>query len=370
MSSGFAPSSTSEPDLLAAARRGDEGAYRELVERHRGELHAHCYRMTASVHDAEDALQDALLRVWRGLSRFEGRSSLRSWLYKIATNACLDLIERRKRRVLPIDFGPPADPADGVGEPLVESVWIEPYPDVSLGIEDGYAAPDARYEQRESVELAFIAAVQHLPASQRAVLIMRDVLGFSAQEAAESLETTVASANSALQRARKTVDERLPEQSQQATLRALGDDDLSTLVEGYMDAMQRGDVDTVVSMLAEDAAWSMPPLATWFRGDEVRKFLQVGPLSGEWRWRHMPARVSGQPAVGAYTWDEREGCYLPFALDVMTLEGGRIKEITAFITRAMEGEDREFYARWPEKALDERRGSIFQSFGLPGRLTD
>jgi RNA polymerase sigma-70 factor (ECF subfamily) len=278
MNTGFASSGTTdERELLEAARRGDEGAYRELVEHYRGELHAHCYRMTGSVHDAEDALQDALLRVWRSVSRFEGRSSLRSWLYKIATNACLDLIERRKKRVLPIDFGPPADPADGVGEPLVESVWIEPYPDVSLGVEDGYAAPDARYEQRESVELAFIAAVQHLPGSQRAVLIMRDVLGFSASEAAESLETTVASANSALQRARKTVDERLPEQSQQATLRALGDDELSELVEGYMEAMQRGDVDTVVSMLAEDAAWSMPPLATWFRGDEVRGFLRRGP---------------------------------------------------------------------------------------------
>jgi RNA polymerase sigma-70 factor (ECF subfamily) len=364
------PATANENDLLEAARRGDEGAYRDLVEGYRGELHAHCYRMLGSVHDAEDALQDALLRVWRGLPRFQGRSSLRSWLYKITTTACLDIVERRKKRVLPIDLGPASDPLDGPGEPLVESVWIEPYPDGDH-VGDGYAAPDARYEQRESVELAFIAAVQHLPATQRAVLIMRDVLGFSAQEAAESLETTVPSANSALQRARRTVEERLPEQSQQATLRALGDDELRGLVENYMDALQRGDVERMVSMLADDAAWSMPPLASWYRGDELPTFLRVGPLSGEWRWKHLPARVNGQLTSAAYSWVEEEGAYLPFALDVLTLEGRKIKEVTAFITRALEGNAREYYSRWPEKALDRgARGTIFASFGLPAQLTD
>src|SRR4051794_8805664 len=327
--------------------------------------------MTASVHDAEDALQDALLRVWRGVGRFEGRSSLRSWLYKIATNACLDLIERRKKRVLPMDLGPAADPTVPAGDPIMESVWVEPYPDMAFGVEDGYASPDARYEQRESVELAFIAAVQHLPATQRATLIMRDVLGFSAQETADSLETSVASANSALQRARKTLDERLPEQSQQATLRALGDDELRGLVEGYMEAMQRGDVDRVVSMLAEEAVWSMPPLASWYHGDQLPGFLRVGPLSGEWRWRHLPARVNGQLTSAAYSWVDAEGCYLPFALDVLTFEGRRIAEVTSFITRAFEGDAREYYARWREKALDRgARGAIFESFGLPPRLTD
>src|SRR3954454_1283098 len=203
------------PNLLEAARGGDEDAFRRLVEPHRGELHAHCYRMLGSVHDAEDALQDALLRAWRGLSRFQGRSSLRSWLYKIATTTCLDVIAKRPKRVLPVDYGPAADPHDGPGEPLVESVWLEPYADERLGLEDGYAAPEARYERRESVELAFIAALQHLPARQRAVLILREVLGFSAREAAEALETTTASVNSALQRARAAVEERLAEQSQQ-----------------------------------------------------------------------------------------------------------------------------------------------------------
>ena len=221
-----------EQALLEAARQGDEDAYGRLVGQYRAGLHAHCYRMLGSVPDAEDALQDALLRAWRGLPRFEGRSSFRSWLYKIATNACLNAIERRPTRVLPIDYGPAADPHDGIAEPLVESVWVDPYPDENLGLEDGFAAPEARYEQRESVELAFIAALQHLPARQRAVLILRDVLGFSGAEVADVLETTAASVYSVLQRAHKTVDERLPERSQQATLRSLGEGALREVVDG------------------------------------------------------------------------------------------------------------------------------------------
>jgi RNA polymerase sigma-70 factor (ECF subfamily) len=201
-----------EHELVAAARGGDERAFQHLVGPRHGELHAHCYRMLGSVQDAEDALQEALLRAWRGMRRFEGKSSLRAWLYRIATNTCLDTIGRRPRRVLPMDHGPGADPHDPPGAPLAESVWIEPYPDKLLPAGDAFASPEASYEQRESVELAFIAALQLLPPRQRAVLIMRDVLGFSAREVAESLETTVASANSALQRARKTVDERFPEQ--------------------------------------------------------------------------------------------------------------------------------------------------------------
>src|SRR5205085_3718106 len=245
-------SAAGERDLLAAARTGDEGAYARLVESYRGELHAHCYRMLGSVHDAEDALQEALLRAWRGLPRFEGRSSLRSWLYTIATNTCLNAIAKRPKRVLPIDYAPAADPHEGPGEPVIESVWVEPYPDETLGLEDGFASPEARYEQREAVELAFVAALQNLAPNQRAVLILREVLGFSAREVADSLETSVPSVNSALQRARKTVEERLPDQSQQATLRALGDDSLREVVDGYVEAWQRGDVEAVVSMLTED----------------------------------------------------------------------------------------------------------------------
>jgi RNA polymerase sigma-70 factor (ECF subfamily) len=370
----MATSSTSttghERELLEAARRGDEDAFRRLVDPYRGELHAHCYRMLGSLHDAEDALQDAMLRAWRGLARFEGRSSLRSWLYTIATNTSLTLIERRPKRVLPIDYGPSVDYHDGLGLPPGESVWVEPYPDENVGLGSGPAAPEARYELRESVELAFVAALQHLPANQRAVLILREVLGFSAREAGEALDTSVPSVNSALQRARQTVDERLPEQSQQATLRALGDDELREVVEGYMDAMQRGDVNAVVSMLAEDAAWSMPPLPAWFSGREgLTGFLTQGPLSGDWRWRHLPARANGQPAVGSYCWYEDDGAYRPFALDVLTLDGKRIKAITSFITRSTRSRDPEFYLRYPEQPFDRSEaGAAFERFGLPDRL--
>ena len=182
-----ATASMSERELLGAARGGDEDAFRRLVEPHRTALHAHCYRMLGSLYDAEDALQDALLRAWRGLSGFDGRSALRRWLYRIATNACLDAIARRPKRVLPIDYGP-ADEV-GFGERVADAVWLEPYPDEMLGLEQGYAAPEARYEQREAVELAFVAALQHLPARQRAVLVLREVLGFSAKEVSETLGT-------------------------------------------------------------------------------------------------------------------------------------------------------------------------------------
>jgi RNA polymerase sigma-70 factor, ECF subfamily len=361
---------TQEQEQLTAARAGDEDAFRRLVEPYRGELHAHCYRMLGSVHDAEDALQDALLRAWRGLARFEGRSSLRSWLYRIATNACLDVIGRRPKRVLPIDYAPAADPHEGPGEPIVESIWLEPYPDEQLGIEDGFAAPEARYERRESVELAFIAALQHLPATQRAVLILRDVLGFSAREAAETLETTTASVNSALQRARAAADQRLPEQSQQETLRSLGDERVREIVESYVDAWERGDVDAVVAMLAEDATFAMPPLRTWFRGREaLTVFLAGWPLSGAWRWRPVPARANGQPALAFYSWDPDEGSYLPFALNVLTLRGSKISDVTAFVTRSTQLPEREVYARWPEQPADRLRTvAAFERFGLPERL--
>src|SRR4051794_8430208 len=289
------PTTPTDTATLESARSGDEGAFARLVDPFRGELHAHCYRMLASPMDAEDALQETLLRAWRALARFEGRSSLRSWLYTIATNTCLNAIERRPKRVLPIDYGPASDPhGDYLGLPPIETTWVDPYPDQGLGLEDGYAGPEARYELRESVELAFVAALQNLPANQRAALILREVLGFSANETAEALETSVPSVNSALQRARKTVDEKLPEESQQATLRALGDDKLREIVDGYMDAMGRGDVDAMVSMLADDAAWSMPPLPAWFRGADLRGFMEIGPLSGDWRWRHLPTRANGQ----------------------------------------------------------------------------
>jgi RNA polymerase sigma-70 factor (ECF subfamily) len=366
-----APGTTAqEQELIEAARAGGEDAFRRLVEPLQGELHAHCYRMLGSVHDAEDAIQEALLRAWRGLPRFEGRSSLRSWLYKIATNTCLDVVARRPKRVLPIDYAPAADPHQGPGEPIVESVWVEPYADERLGLQDGYAAPEARYEQREGVELAFIAALQHLPPNQRTVLILREVLGYSAKEVADTLDTTVASVNSALQRARASVEERLPEQSQQATLRALGDDGLREVVDRYVDAWDRGDVDGVVAMLTEDATFSMPPLQTWFGGREaIRIFLAGWPLSGLWRWRHLFVRANGQPALAFYAWDPERETYLPFALNVLTLRGDRISDVTAFIARAADDPDRSVIARLPEQPYDElRMAAAFGRFDLPERL--
>ena len=367
---------TAERELLAAAGNGDEAAFQRLVEPHRRELHAHCYRMLASVHDAEDALQEAMIRAWRGIGRFEGRSSLRGWLYKIATNACLDAIGKRPKRVLPVDYGPASDPHDGPGEPVVESVWIEPYPDDELGLEDGYAAPDARYEQRESVELAFVAALQYLPPNQRAVLVLREVLGFSAKEVAEALETTVASVNSALQRARSAVEDRVPEHSQQETLRTLGDEKVRELVQSYVDAWAREDIDEVVSMLAEDATFSMPPLRSWYGGPEggheqLKDFMKVGPLSGEWRWKPLHVRASGQEALGFYEWSEEEGAYIPFALNVLTFRGEKIAAVDCFATRSIESADHAAYGRWPDEPMDpDRLDWFFLRFGLPARLDD
>jgi RNA polymerase sigma-70 factor (ECF subfamily) len=318
-----------ESDLLEAARRGDEDAYAALVDTHRAALHAHCYRMLGSVPDAEDALQEALLRAWRGLSRFEGRSSLKSWLYKISTNACLRAIERRPTRVLPVDFGPAGDPHGELDEPLVESVWLEPYPDERLP--EDVLAPDARYEQRESVELAFVAALQHLPARQRAVLILRDVLGFSGGEVADALEMSPDAVYSALQRAHRTVDERLPAQSQQVALRSIGDERLRTLVDRYVDAWERADVDALVDLLTEDAVIAMPPYRTWYAGrDAVLTFLARTPLRGQ-RWRILPTHANGQLAFAHYLVSEETGAYEWHHVLTVGLRDGRIAELIAFL---------------------------------------
>ena len=362
---------TAQSALLRRAQDGDEDAFREVIEPHQRELHAHCYRMLGSVYDAEDALQDAMLRAWRGLARFGGRASLRSWLYTIATNACLDQLGRRAKRVLPMDFGPATDPQIAPGEPIAETTWLEPYPDQAFGLEDGYSAPEARYERRESVELAFVAALQHLPANQRAVLLLREVLGFSARETAEMLDTTVASVNSALQRARAAVDERVPAPSQQATLRGLGDEALRKIVDRYVEAWERCDVEAFARMLTEEASFAMPPLARWYHTREgIATWAALSPLSGQWRWRTLLTRANGQPALGFYAWDDDQGAYIAFALNVLTFEGELIREITAFVARSIEPADAESYEHWPNQASDEKRlAGTFASFGLPDRLT-
>jgi RNA polymerase sigma-70 factor, ECF subfamily len=332
-----------ERRLLEAAQAGDRRAFALLIGPYQAQLRTHCYRMLGSLHDAEDALQETMLRAWSGLAQFESRSSLRSWLYRIATNASLRMIEKRPKRVLPIDYGPAADPHEAFGEPLSESTWLEPYPDAELGVDSALLGPDARYEQRESIELAFAAAFQHLPARQRAVLILRDVLGFSARETAEALETTPVSVDSALQRAHKAVAERVPGQTQQETLRALGDAELREIVQRFADAWERNDVDAVVAMLADDARMTMPPWPRWYSGrDDVATFLRGWPLAARKHWRVLPTSANGQPAVAGYLRDEQTGAFRPETIIVLTLRATSIEQITAF--------------RSPE---------LFRRFGLP-----
>ncbi len=320
-----------ENDLLEAARHGDERAFSQLIGSQRSALHAHCYRMLGSVQDAEDALQETLLNAWRALPRFEGRSSLKSWLYRIATNACLKTIERRPRRVLPIDYGPAADPHDPLAAPLVESVWIEPYPDAGIELEDRTCLPRRTLRAARGVELAFVAALQHIPARQRAVLILRDVLAFSAKEVAETLEMTPAAVDTALQRAHKTVDERLPGRSQQDTLQAIGDEQLRELVDGFIDAWERADVDSVVAMLAHEATIAMPPQPTWYRGrDAVATFLRVVAFAPGMRWRLLPVSANGQLAFGEYRWNETTKRFAGRAVMVLTIADALIADITAF----------------------------------------
>jgi RNA polymerase sigma-70 factor, ECF subfamily len=332
LSSREMPTASDIEDVgLPAARRGDEAAFRELVEAHRADLHAHCYRMLGSLHDADDALQDTLLRAWRALPKFRGDSSLRTWLYRIATNVCLDAIARRPKRVLPVDYGPPTPAGASESErPLPESLWIEAYPDGALGVADGAEAPEARYERREALELAFVAALQHLPPRQRASLILRDVLGFSAREAAESLDTTVASVNGALRRARTAVEERLPDRSQQATLRALGDRKLRAIGERFADAFERGEVDAILELLAEDATFSMPPYPDWRRGRDTIATSWLMPGGAPPGLRYAPTRANGQLALGTYLIEPDTGSFLPIALDVLTLRGDLIAAVTAF----------------------------------------
>jgi RNA polymerase sigma-70 factor (ECF subfamily) len=323
--------SGSDARLLRAAQAGDEGAFERLIAPYRGGLQAHAYRMLGSLHDAEDAMQEALLRAWRGIGSFERRSSLRSWLYTVTTNASLRLIERRPKRVLPIEYGPPADPHEPTGKPLLESVWVEPFPDDPLVASEATRSPEARYEQRESIELAFTAALQHLPGLQRAALILTDVLGFSPGEVAKTLDKSPASIYSALQRARKATEERLPDRSQQKTRESLGDDRLKKIVDEFMEAWEGADVERIRSMLTDDCALVMPPWAEWFDGrDAVIDFLPRGPLRAGLRWKLVPTQANGQPALAAY-WADDDGTLHAAEIIVLTLSGaGEVSEITFF----------------------------------------
>jgi RNA polymerase sigma factor (sigma-70 family) len=286
--------------MAGAIRDLDARSFAELVEPHRRELHAHCYRMLGSVHDADDALQEALVGAWKGIDGFEGRSSLRSWLFTIATNASLRVLDGHRRREPP------------------EELPIEPYPDELL-----------RYEDREGVELAYVAALQLLPPNQRAALLLRDVLGFSARETADVLDTSVASANSALQRARAKLGREGPARSQQEVLRALGDDRSRELVARFVDAWNRADVAAIVAMLREDVTFSMPPLPTLHGRDDVAAFLDVQVFRTTWRFE--ATRAAGQPAIAGHRRDRDEGPFELRALTVLTFEGELVAAMAAFL---------------------------------------
>jgi RNA polymerase sigma-70 factor, ECF subfamily len=315
-----------------------EGEFARLAGPYRPELLAHCYRMLGSVQDAEDQLQETLLRAWRSYGQFEGRSSLRTWLYRIATNTCLRAIETRQRRPLPSGLGQPgADPSGPLDAPRPEVPWLEPMPDGLIGID-----PAAVVTSRSSVRLALIAALQYLPPRQRAVLILRDVLGWRAAEVADLLDMTTIAVNSALLRARSQLQQAAPDQDE---LREPADPVAVALLDRYAAAFENADVAALTGLLRDDAVVEMPPNPTWFAGrEQVTLFLRTYALREPGRLRMVPTAANGQPAVAEYVRGD-DGVYRAFGIHVLSIAGSRITRISAF--------------------LDPR---LFPAFGLPGEL--
>jgi RNA polymerase sigma-70 factor (ECF subfamily) len=294
-------------------------------EQHRAELTAYCYRMLGSPFEAEDAVQETFIRAWRGFDRFEGRASLRAWLYRIATNVCLDMLGGRERRARPMDLGPARDPDGPVGGVLPEATWIEPMPDALVA--DGDPAGVA--ETRETIRLAFVAALQHLPPRQRAVLILCEVLRWKASEVAELLETSVASVNSALQRARATLE--AADVNAAAPAPQLDDADRRLLAR-YVEAFERYDMDALTSLIQEDATQSMPPYELWLSGRDNILRWWVGPGAGCRGSRVIPVTTAnGSPAFGQYKPSATGDGYDPWAMQVLELSAGRIVEFTFFL---------------------------------------
>jgi RNA polymerase sigma-70 factor (ECF subfamily) len=306
----------------------DNEEFSQLVEPYRRELLAHCYRMLGSVHDAEDAVQETLLRAWRSYDGFEGRSSLRSWLYRIATNASLRAIEQKGRRPLPSDFGGPSDdPKYGLDAPRTDVAWLEPVPDRLVAGSAAPADPAAVVGLRGSIRLAFVASLQYLPARQRAVLILREVLGLSAAEVAELLDTSVAAVNSSLQRARAQLLEVAPTED---TTAEPDQADTRAVVDRYMAAFENADLAELQRALLDNVALEMPPTPTWFRGREtVVGFLGARVLTEPGRIRVLPTRANGQPAVAEYVRDE-DGIHRAAAIQVLDVVDGQIAHIAVF----------------------------------------
>src|SRR5687768_6090587 len=310
------------------------------LEHHRRELTAYAYRMLGSTFEAEDAVQDALIKAWRNFDRFEGRAAVRSWLYRITTNVCLDMLGSSQRRARPMDLGPAQSVDTPLPEPLAEVTWIEPMPDgrvVASGSDPAEVA-----ELRDSIRLAFVAALQHLPPQQRAVLILREVLRWKAQEVAELLDTSVASVNSSLQRARASLESRAIESSDPV---APMDEEQKALLARYVDAFERYDMNSLTSLLQEDATWNMPPYTLWLQThDDVRAWC-MGPGIGCRGSRLVPTVANGSPAFGQYK-PAPDGGHEPWSLQVLEVSGNRLSGITFF--------------------LDSAR--MFPLFGLPPRL--
>ena len=319
---------------LRSARLGDDDAFRALTDPYRRELHVHCYRIVGSLQDAEDMVQETLLAAWRGLEQYEERDSLRAWLYRIATNRCLNALRASRRRPqeapgLPFDVPEPTRRG--------ETLWLEPFPDALLeGLVENAPGPEARYETKEAVTLAFVAALQHLPPRQRAVLVLRDVLGFHAVEVAEMLESSEVSVNSALQRARAMLETSLPADRERPPLpRSPGERELAAR---FADAVESGDVDGMVSLLTDDALLTMPPLPLEYQGHEaIAAFLSYREEARGTPLRVVPTRANTQPAFGCYTPDAQAGIARPAGLFVLTLEGDAAAAITWFADTALFG---------------------------------
>ena len=310
-----------EPDpLVAAAKAGDEAAFATLVERHRRELHVHCYRMVGSFEEAEDLVQETFLRAWRSRDSFAGGPGFRAWLYRIATNASLDAIRARSRRVASLSS-------------FAEVPWLQPYPDRLLDeVAPSEAEPDAVVVARETIELTFLAVIQLLPPQQRAVLILRDVLDWSAAEAAALLDTSVAAANSALQRARATLRERLPEPPADRTASADLSADERALLQGFIDTHESGDTAAAAAMLRDDVRVTMPPNPSLYQGIEAIIGLMRTAFDREnmGDWRLVATRANRQPAAASYLRRPGDSVYRAFKLDVLRVEDGAIAEITTF----------------------------------------
>ncbi len=323
---------------LAAARAGNPDEFSALAEPHRHELQVHCYRMLGSLQDAEDLVQETLIRAWQRLNTFEGRAPFRAWLYKIATNVCLDALDRRPRRALPPARQRASDPANPPAPPITEPIWLEPIPDELIADTD--TSPEARYAARESITLAFLAALQVLPPRQRAVLVLFDVLDWRANEVAQTLGLSVSAVNSALHRARTTLAKHYHARGIESIAANSSDARTRELLERYVRAWENADIDALIALLKEDATFPMPPSPSWYQGRAaIRAFIAANILAGDARGRYrlLPTRANGQPAFGWYQRDESSALFRGFAIQVLTFDGDLIADISTFMNPGLLG---------------------------------